>query len=503
MKANFLECLEETARRLPDKTAFYDDRGGLTFRELEETARRIGSRLSETAEPRRPVALLLDARNIRNIPAMYGALYAGCAYAPLDITMPPERLKLLLDLMQPAAVLADGKGVHAFESCGNQTYSLIAYEDAASAEINDGKLQGIRKQASVYDPMSVLYTSGSTGIPKGSVQTHFSYLHWTEATISVYSLTEDVVFGNQSPFFYANSVLEVITPVALGSTVYLLPSGVLTFPRKMIECLRDHHVTLLCMTPSSFITIVNGNVLTDECLPELKWGIMSGESMPWEPLKVWMDATPNADWWHYYGSTEMFSVAVGKVDPNHQSGDRLPVGKPFQLTHILFLDEDGKETPPGQPGEMYVCSPWIASGYYRDSERTAASWIADPLGNGWQEVFFRGGDLGYLREDGQLMVLGRRDSQIKHMGYRMEIGEVDAALRRISGLQEECVLFDSGKDLLWCFYTGEPDEKQIRAGLREQLARYMIPDRFVKLEEMPHTPSMKLDRVRLKEMIKE
>ena len=503
MKANFLEHLEETARRLPDKTAFYDDREGLTFRELEEKARRIGSRLAETAPPRTPVALLLDARSIRNIPAMYGTLYAGCAYAPLDITMPPERLKLLLDLMRPSAALADEKGTRAFEACGKTDIPLIGYEEAAAAEIRQENLEAIRKQASVFDPMSVLYTSGSTGIPKGSVQTHFSYLHWTEATIDVYGVTDEVIFGNQSPFFYANSVLEVITPVALGSTVYLLPSGVLTFPKKMIECLRDHHVTLLCMTPSSFISIVNGNVLTPGCLPELKWGIMSGESMPWEPLKVWMDATPNADWWHYYGSTEMFSVAVGKVNPNHQGGDRLPVGKPFSLVHILFLDEDGKETKPGEPGEMFVSSPWIAANYHRDPDRTAASWITDPLRQGWQERFFRGGDLGYIREDGQLMVLGRRDSQIKHMGYRMEIGEVDAALRKLPGVQEECVLFDPEKDLLWCFFTGETEEKPIRAGLKEQLARYMIPDRFVKLEEMPHTASMKLDRVRLKKMMSE
>ena len=225
--------------------------------------------------------------------------------------------------------------------------------------------------------------------------------------------------------------------------------------------------------------------------------------MPWEPLKRWMDAIPNADWWHFYGSTEMFSVAVGKVDPNHQSGDRLPVGKPFSLTHILFLDENGAEAKPGEPGEMYVCSPWIATEYYRDPERTAASWITDPLNQGWQERFFRGGDLGYIRDDGQLMVLGRRDSQIKHMGYRMEIGEVDAVLRKVTGLQEECVLFDRENDLLWCFYTGETDEKQIRTSLKNQLARYMIPERIVKLEEMPHTSSMKLDRVKLKEMMKQ
>ncbi len=501
MKANMLEYLEETARRVPEKIAFYDDRESLTFAGLRDRARRIGSCLADCAAPRNPVALLLDARSIRNIPALYGVLYAGCAYAPLDIAMPPDRLRLMLELLQPAAVLVDEKGIKAFQACGLKNGIFIEYHDAEAAEIEEEKLSAVRRQASAYDPMSILYTSGSTGIPKGSIQSHFSYLHWTEATINVYNLTEDTVFGNQSPFFYANSILDIFPPVALGATVYLLPAGVLSFPRKLIECLNEHRITEFCMTPSSFIGVVNAGVLHPGCLPHLKWGIMSGESMPWLPLKAWMEATPGADWWHFYGSTEMFSVAVGKVDKHHQAGDRLPVGKPFSLAHILFVDENGDELPPGEAGEMLVSSPWIAGGYHRDAERTASSWVVDPLKRGWQERFFRGGDIGYLREDGQLMVLGRRDSQIKHMGYRMEIGEVESALRNIPGWQEGCVLFDEKQDRLWCFYSGALDERQLKAGLKGQLARYMLPDSYVHLDEMPHTATMKLDRNRLRQMM--
>ena len=502
MKSNVLEYIEEVAMRLPDKTAFYDDHEKMTFAALLETARRIGSRLAETAALRQPVALLLDPRSIRNISAMFGTLYAGCAYAPLDIAMPPERLRLLLSLLQPAAVLVDEKGKKAYQSCGLAGVPLMAYDDAAACAVNEEKLAAIRAQASVYDPMSILYTSGSTGIPKGSIQTHFSYIHWTEATIEMYGLTGDAVFGNQSPFFYANSILEIFPPAALGATVYLLSAGALTFPKRLIASLNEQHVSVFCMTPSSFISVVNGGVLTKGCLPELKWGIMSGESMPWDPLKIWMDATPNADWWHFYGSTEMFSVAVGKVNKNHQSGDRLPVGRPFSLAHILFLDENGDEAKPGKPGEMLLSSPWIASGYHRDPERTAASWVVDPMNRGWQERFFRGGDIGYIREDGQLMVLGRKDAQIKHMGYRMEIGEVEVALQQIPGWREGCVLFDRENDKLWCFYTGELTEKRIKAALKERLARYMLPDQYVHLEEMPHTATMKLDRNRLRQMMR-
>ncbi len=502
MKRNILEYLEATANRVPDRLAFYNDSEALTFAELMKMSQRIASALAHVTVPRQVVALLLDARSIQNLPSMFGTVYAGCAYAPLDITMPAERLQLLLDIMQPAAILADAKGMAALRNVAITGIPVLSEQEATKTAIDEEKLAHIRKQSSVYDPMSVLYTSGSTGIPKGSIQTHFSYIHWTEATMEVYGLDEDVVFGNQSPFFYANSLLEIFPPIAMGAKVYLLPSGVLTFPQKMIQCLKREHITLLCMTPSSFVSIVNAGVLEDNCLPELRWGIMSGESMPWLPLTAWMKATPHADWWHFYGSTEMFSVAVGKVDREHPPEGRLPVGKPFGLAHILFVDENGEEVQDGTLGEMLVSSPWIASGYRRDRERTEKAWVTDPLNRGWHERFYRAGDLGYMCPDGQLMVMGRKDDQIKHMGYRMELGEVEAALGSVEDVEEGCILYHRETDKIWCFYTGNLDEKQLKQALRKLLARYMVPDVFQHMDTLPHTANMKADRVRLKAMMK-
>ena len=497
-----LEYLELTERRVPDRVAFYNDQESLTFAELKDMAQRIGTALVPAVFPCSPVALLMDSRSIHNIPAMYGVLYAGCAYAPLDISMPPQRLLQLLGLMKPKVILADEKGEKALEALGQMEVPVLQYDSAVRTEADLEVLEQIRRRTSVYDPMSILYTSGSTGIPKGSVQTHFSYLHWTEATIEVYGLDESVVFGNQSPFFYANSIIDIFPPVALGASVYLLPSGVLTFPKKFIECLNSHHVTELTMTPSSFIGVANSGVLTKDCLPELRYGIMSGESMPWQPLKLWMQASGNADWWHFYGSTEMFSVAVGKVEGEPKEGEPLVVGRPFSKTHILFVDEDGNEVERGTPGEMLVSSPWISAGYHRDAGRTQEAWIDDPMERGWHERFFRAGDLGYLREDGQLVVIGRRDTQIKHMGYRMELGEVEAALRSIPGWQDGCVLFQRAAGKIWCFFTGDLSEQELKQGLKTRLARYMLPDVFVHLKEMPHTASLKLDRAALTAMMK-
>lgn len=498
MIRSMLEPLNQTAARVPDRVAFYDDREQMTYAQLRRAARSIGTALTALARPGQAVALLLDPRSIQNIPALYGALFAGCAYAPMDISMPPERLRQLLGLLEPAAVIVDEKGGKALDAAGGRGAPVLSYREALGTADDEEKLAAIEKTIGPDAPMSILYTSGSTGVPKGSVQTHGSYIQWTDATIRMYGLGEDTVFGNQSPFFYANSILDIFPPVALGARVYLLPAGVLTFPRRLIQCLNAHHITEFCMTPSSFIGVVNAGVLTKNCLPELRWGIMSGESMPWEPLKAWMDASPNASWWHFYGSTEMFSVAVGRVTPDYGLEARLPVGRLFPQVEVLFLEDEKALAPAGEPGEMYVLSPWVASGYYRDPERTAQAW--EEIGG---KTYYRSGDMGYIRPDGQLMVLGRKDSQIKHMGYRMELGDVENALRAVQGVGESCVLYDRERDRIYCFYAGAMEEKELRRALRDRLARYMLPDALVRLPAMPHTASMKIDRAALKKLMSE
>ena len=313
------------------------------------------------------------------------------------------------------------------------------------------------------------------------------------------------MFGNQSPFHYANSVLEIFCSLALGASVYLLPAWGLTFPKKFVARLNERRVTELSMTPSSFVHLVNAGALGPGCLPELKCCVMSGESMPWQPLREWMQAAPAADFWHFYGSTEAFCVAAGKVDRDlvYRPGERLPVGRPFPMTHILFLDAEGREAAPGQPGEMYISSPWVSSGYYRDRERSAESWVNDPLGRGWHERFFRTGDLGYMREDGQLTVLGRQDHQIKHFGYRMDLGDVEAALRAVPQVRESCALHQAESGRIFCFYAGDLDEKALKKALKALLAAYMLPDVYVRLPEIPHTPNMKIDRASLKRRMQE
>lgn len=500
MYGNVLEYLENAAEKWPDRVAFADEKESMTFAGLLDAARRIGTALTAYAAPRQPVAVLMTDRSVRCVAAMMGVVYAGCPYAPLDAAMPAERLSIILAQLEPAAVVCD-RATSANVSKAEFNGPMLAYEELVQSGIDEEKLDCIRVQDSVWDILSILYTSGSTGVPKGVAQSQYSYLTYTDITINKYTFTEKTVFGNQSPFFYANSIIDIFPPMKLGASVYILPARCLSFPKLLVEQLRDRHITELTMTPSSYVKAAASGVLTEGCLPELEYIILSGEAAHWQTLQCWMKAAPKAGVWNFYGSTEMFSVAVWRLDRAYADGEVIPVGVPFPEVEVLIVDEDGRAVPRGEKGLMLIANPWMCSGYYRDAARTEAVFVEDPLGRGYHTRYYRTGDIGLINERNQLVVLGRQDSQIKRAGYRMELGEVEAALRQIEGWEDGCVLYDKASGRLCCFFTGALTQKEVQSALKKALPRYALPDAYIHLEEMPHTATMKIDRQKLRQMM--
>lgn len=501
MIGNVLDYVEHAAVTWPERAAFTDEQETLTFSALRQACRNVGSAVAAHVSPRTPVAVVMTDRSIRCVAAMLGVTYAGCPYAPLDAAMPPERLQIILDLLQPGAILCD-EATRA--AVGQVSYpgKVLCYEEMVGIPADDDRLADIRSKTSVYDILSILFTSGSTGVPKGVAQSQFSYVMYTEATVKKYSFTEKTVFGNQSPFFYANSIIDIFPPLLLGARVYILPARCLSFPKMLVEQLHEKHITELTMTPSSYVKAAQAGVLTENALPELEYIILSGEAAHWQTLQCWMKAAPNAGVWNFYGSTEVFSVAVWRIDREFAEDEVIPVGVPFSMVEVLILDEDGQPVPRGERGEMFISNPWLCSGYYRDEKRTADAFTVDPLNRGYYTRYYRTGDIGCIGLDGALTVLGRKDSQIKRAGYRMEIGEVEAALHSIPGWENGCVLYDKESGKLCCFWEGALGQKELQAALKKQLPRYALPDTYLHVETIPHTANMKIDRQKLMAMIK-
>ncbi len=502
MAENVLEYLEYAARCWPERLAFADEHESLSFSQLMEEARRIGSGLVGHGREREPVAVVMTDRSVHCVAALLGVTYAGCPCAPLDAAMPAERLQVILDQLRPAALICD-EASRANVSRVRADCPVLTAEELRQAAVNQSALAAVRAQSGPGDILSIMFTSGSTGLPKGVAQSQRSYIAYTDATIDKYSFTQETVFGNQSPFFYANSIIDIYPPLKLGASVYILPGRCLSFPKMLAEQLRDHHITELTMTPSSYVKAAQAGVLTPGCLPELKYIILSGEAAHWQTLQAWMAAAPHAGVWNFYGSTEVFSVAVWRLDRPFRDGETIPVGLPFAPVEVLLTDENDRPVPPGERGMMLIHNPWLCSGYWRDPARTGAAFVTDPLGRGDNRRYFRTGDIGQFNEAGQLIVHGRADSQIKRAGYRMELGEVEYALRTIPGWVNGCVLYDRESGKLACCYEGNLTPADITRALKKLLPKYALPDTFLRLPALPHTPTMKIDREKLRRMMAE
>lgn len=500
---NCLQFLERAAETCPDKIAFADDVESVTYKQLMEESMGIGSALKQFSLNKEAVVILMDARHIPNLKATMGILYAGCFYIPLDPTSPVERIQAIFDKLNPSLVIYDEKA-KALNAALNEQYKFVAYDSLLNTPADMEYLNDVRAKSNYYDALFIMFTSGSTGVPKGVVHTHKDLIRYAEFTLKRYSFDENTVFANQSPFFYANCLLDIYPPLAGTCTVHILSASLLTFPRKMVDKLKELKITEICMTPSSFNAVAEAGVLEADELPDLEYILPSGEIANWKFMKEWEKAASvKGKFWNFYGSTELLSVALWTVDRDFKADEVIPSGPPYRSTHILIMDEEGKECPTGVTGEMYIHNEWMFSGYYNDPERNKACFVNDPLGLGWDETFFKTGDMGFINEYGELVVVGRKDAMIKHKGYRMELGEVEYAAKGADGVGNCCCILDKEVEAgdIFLFYTGTCTEKELKAKLKITLPKYAMPEHIIRLDQMPYNANMKADRVQLAKMI--
>ena len=497
---NVLEYIEKTVKEVPDKIAYESFEGqtcSMTFGQVYDTARSIGSFLASEGYYHEPVIIFMK-KTPRAISTFFGTVYGGCSYVPIDEEMPRMRIDLILGSMKPRLIICEEETkalADEFDFDGR----IVLFESICNTVISEENLQDIRNRQIDTDPIYVVYTSGSTGVPKGIAACHRSVIDYIEHLSDVLGFDSDTRFGNQSPFYFDACLKELYPTIKFGAYTAIVPKQLFMFPLKLVGFLNEHEVNTVCWVVSALTMISALGALKKE-VPHLRLVAFGSEVFPIKQFNRWKAALPEARFINLYGPTEATGMSCYyEVNREFEEGDAIPVGRPFDNTDILLLDED-KLVAQGETGEICIRGTALTLGYYNDPVRTAEVFCQNPLNTHYPELIYRTGDLARYNEYGELVFVSRKDYQIKHMGHRIELGEIEANVNTLDGIYLSCAVYNKQKDRIVLYYTGTLEEGALKDILTEKVPRYMLPAVFTKLEDMPLTPNGKVDRKKLLEM---
>ncbi len=498
MQYNVLEYLERTVQRFPEKIAYADGDKGITFEETYTRSRAIGTFLSKEGIYKQPVAVFMD-KCPEAVTAYYGVIYGGNYYVPIEEEMSRFRIQLILDNLKPEAVICNRDTGRIMDSFGFNGRIYI-YDEIIKSGIDEGVINAVRDDAIDTDPIYIVYTSGSTGVPKGVAACHRSVIDYIESLTEVLGVNGDTVFGNQTPFYFDASLKELYSTMKEGATTYIIPKNLFMFPVKLVEFLNRFKINTICWVAPA-LTMISAFGTFDAIKPEHLHTIAFGsEVFPIKQFNIWRNALPGAEFINLYGPTETTGMcSYYKVDRSFREDEVLPIGKPFRNTDIILLDEQNKVPKDGDLGEICIRGTSLTLGYYGDFNRTAEVFVQNPLNNVYPELIYRTGDLGRYNERKELEFVSRKDHQIKHMGHRIELGEIEVNVNMTEGIKSSCCIYDEERKKIVLFYVGDIKERDVASGLRTRLPRYMLPNSIKALEVMPLTANGKIDRKSLKE----
>ena len=458
---HILELLDRTVRRWGSRPAFGDEHITLTWDEVDAAVQRVGTALAQYSVQRRPVALYLD-HEVPCLLAMLGTLAAGGFYTVLDTAQPPERVRRITGQLEPALLVTDAAHREAADALG-LACPVVEMADALNAVPDSFALQTLRNESLDTDLAYVLFTSGSTGAPKGVAIHHRAVLAYSAWAAATFGIDETTVFGNQTPFYFSMSVTDLYTSLRTGAQVQVLPRRLFSFPVQLLDYLTVHEVNTLYWVPSALGGVVRWKALDYTALPPLRTILFAGETMPTPYLNYWQAHYPGALFANLFGPTETTDIcAYYIVDRAFSDDEPLPIGRACDNCGLLVLTDDGRAAEHGAVGELCVRGSFLAAGYYNMPDKTAERFCPNPLQPHYPEIIYRTGDLVRYDENGLLQYMGRADNQIKHMGYRIELGEIETAAFGQEGLQSCACIYDAPKDRLVLFFTG-------RKGLEEEL----------------------------------
>ena len=509
MKVSLIELFEETVRKYPQKVAVIDKDREIVFSDLRGKSLQLASALMALGiGQNRPVGVFLD-KSIESVYADLGILYAGDFYMNLDIKTPAERIRNILQLVEPAAIISTTRQIKPIEGIIPSTMKVILLDEAGEgADVDAAGIIGRLSTVIDTDPSCIINTSGSTGTPKGVVLNHKSFFDFIDWAIDTFHFGDDLVMGSLSPIVFDIYSFELCMLMAKASTLVVLPAHLAAFPAKILEVLEQQKVNFLFWVPTIMVNIANMDLLSAFKLESLRTVWFAGEVFPTKQYNYWHHHLPEVTFANLYGPIEITLdctyYIINKEIPDEEP---LPIGYPCRNTDILILDdEDRAVKEPGVEGELCVRGTSLAMGYYNNPEKTAAAFVQNPLNKAYPELIYRTGDIVCLNDEGLIMFKGRKDNIVKHMGYRTDLGEIEhVIINTLKLVKNGCIVYNQSEKQITLFYEAadEIPVSEFRLQIGKVLPKYMIPTAFHHLEQLQRNANGKIDRLFYKKQVNE
>lgn len=495
MLNSVIEYLKYSYKFYPDKNVIVDNYVGTSYREFFFRVCQIAGWINKNLNVvRKPIIVLMN-NSTEALETFFGIALSNNIYVPLDSNIPLHRLESIVSIIKPAGIIICKENNQNLNIAG---IPIIQFYELLSTKIETDIIKSCNAIVDT-DPLYILFTSGSTGVPKGVVVSHKSVIDFTEEASETMDFSEKEIFLNQAPFYFDASVPDIFCTIRNGATLHIIDKSLYAFPIKLVDYIEKNRINAIFWVPSALILVANLKALGKRNLSSLKKIMFCGEVMPTKQLNMWRQAVPNAIYVNYYGPSEAtYACSYYVVDREFKDEEVLPIGHAALNTDILLINEKGEQViAPNEKGEIYIRGTGLALGYYNNPEKTRECFIQNPLQSSFPEILYKTGDLAHYDSDRNIIYDGRVDYQIKHLGYRIELGEIESNVISMKDVKQCACVYNEQKDIIVCFYSGDVEKKIIKELLKEKLPFYMIPKIVIQMKELPINSNGKIDRILL------
>ena len=516
------------AERRPEACAVVFGRQRATYGEIEAASNRLARALRAAGCRTGDRVALLLPKSIQALIGMFAALKADCIYVPLDTASPAARLRRMLVASDSRCLLANGSTAALLNEMARHARGSamprVGWMDGGATlhhgltpEFYWGDVLRLSAAAldsanNETDPVHILFTSGSTGIPKGVVITHANVIHFVEWGIRYFGISASDRISGHPPLHFDLSTFDIYGAVAAGAQLHLVPQEVNILPHQLAAFIRDSELTQWFSVPSILNHMARFAVIRTNDFPSLRRLLWCGEKFPTPALIYWMRRLPHVEFFNLYGPTETTIASSCYRVPQCPESDtvEIPIGEPCDGERLLVLDETMRPVALGQAGDLHIAGVGLSPGYWRDPQKTREVFLPHPERPDSSDRVYRTGDLAKIGDDGSIYLIGRSDSQIKSRGYRIELGEIETTAHALPEVQEAAVVAIDSPGLegatICCAFVPCPGSELSTLFLKKQLAEllphYMLPSRWMVLDRMPRNSHGKVDRPSLKEQFR-